>query len=125
MPLSEDEQRILHEIERQFYEHDPEFARGVSSTTLYSHASRNLKWAFLGFIAGLILMLASFATNLLLGFAGFVMMLGCAVVFERNLRKRGTAGWKSVTASMPEGGLKGYAESLRKRLRRPFKKDDG
>ena len=27
MPLSDDEQRILHEIEKEFYDSDPEFAR--------------------------------------------------------------------------------------------------
>ena len=38
MPLSEDEQRILHQIEQQFYESDPAFAQQVSQTTLYRHA---------------------------------------------------------------------------------------
>ena len=37
MPLSEDEQRILQEIERNFYDSDPAFAREVSTTTLYRH----------------------------------------------------------------------------------------
>ena len=32
MPLSEDEQRILHQIEQQFYESDPDFAYNVSQT---------------------------------------------------------------------------------------------
>ena len=41
VPLSEDEQRILHEIERRFYESDPAFASQVSQTTLYRHAGRN------------------------------------------------------------------------------------
>ena len=31
MPLSEDEQRILDEIERSFYKHDPAFARNVKA----------------------------------------------------------------------------------------------
>ena len=51
MPLSEDEQRILQEIEQQFYEHDPALAGEIGSTTLYKHAGRNLKWAALGFFA--------------------------------------------------------------------------
>ncbi|HAF67718.1 MAG TPA: DUF3040 domain-containing protein, partial [Acidimicrobiaceae bacterium] len=34
MPLSDDEQRILHEIEKEFYDSDPEFAREVGETTL-------------------------------------------------------------------------------------------
>ena len=124
MPLSEDEQRILSEIERQFYEQDPAFARGVSTTTLYSHAGRNLKWATLGFVAGLVLMLASFAANLLLGFAGFVVMLVCAVVFERNLRKMGKAGWHSMRGSVRAGGLRKSVGDVRRRLRSRFKKGE-
>ena len=61
MPLSEDEQRILQEIEQQLYASDPELAREVSSTTVYRHAGRNLKWAALGFAAGVVLMVASLA----------------------------------------------------------------
>ena len=123
MPLSEDEQRILHEIERQFYEHDPEFARGVASTTVYRHAGRNLKWAALGFVAGLLFMLLSFTTSLLLGCLGFAVMLGCAIVFERNLRKMGKAGWNSMTRTVSGGNVKGYLGDAGKRLRDRFKRE--
>ena len=34
---------------------DPELAREVSSTTVYRHAGRNLKWAALGFAGGVVL----------------------------------------------------------------------
>jgi hypothetical protein len=124
VPLSEDEQRILHEIERQFYEHDPDFARGVSSTTLYTHAGRNLKWATLGFVAGLVLMLASFTTSLWLGFAGFLAMLACAIVFERNLRKMGRAGWNSMTQTLRGGNFKGSLGDASKRMRDRFKRGE-
>ena len=43
MPLSEDEQRILSEIEDHLYESDPSLAREVAQTTIYTHAFRNLK----------------------------------------------------------------------------------
>ena len=43
MPLSEDEQRILHEIERRFYEHDPEYAKSIESTTLVPVARPQLQ----------------------------------------------------------------------------------
>ena len=124
MPLSEDEQRILQEIEQQFYEHDPALAREVGSTTLYRHAGRNLKWAAMGFIAGFAVLIAFFATNLVLGFVGFLVMLGCAFLFERNLRKLGRAGWQQMTASMRGGNLREYFGDAGTRLRRRFKKED-
>src|SRR5687767_16014515 len=59
MPLSEDEQRILQEIEAQFYANDPQLAQQVSETTLYRHASRNIKWSALGFVVGFVVLLTS------------------------------------------------------------------
>ncbi len=124
MPLSEDEQRILHEIEQQLYESDQQFADKVRSTTLYRHAGRNLKWSALGFLAGLALLVAAFARSLLLGFAGFLVMLACAFVFERNLRKMGRAGWQQVTGNMKAGHVKDYFGDAGKRVRKRFKRDE-
>lgn len=124
MPLSEDEQRILQEIEQQFYEHDPHLAREVGSTTLYKHAGRNLKWAALGFVAGFVLLIATFATSLLVGFCGFLIMLLCAFVFERNLRKLGRAGWQQMTETMRAGNLREYFGDAGNRLRRRFKREE-
>lgn len=124
MPLSEDEQKMLEEIERRFYEFDPELAKAVGSTTLYRHAGRNLKWATVGFVAGLVLLVASFASNLLLGFCGFLVMLACAFWFERNLRLMGKAGWQSVTESMRTGGLRDYFGDTGRKMRERFKREE-
>jgi hypothetical protein len=91
VPLSEDEQRILQEIEQQFYEHDPAFAHNVGSTTLYRHAGRNLKWAALGFLGGFVVLIASFASSWMLGIVGFLAMFGCATS-ERWARRAGSSG---------------------------------
>jgi len=122
VPLSEDEQRILHEIERSFYEHDPEFARGVSETSLYRHAGRNCKWSALGFAAGLVLLVASFASNRIVGFVGFLLMLGSTLVFERNLRKMGRAGWQDVARTVRERGFPDVLGDTRRKLRERFKR---
>ena len=52
MPLSEEEQRILQEIEANLTATDPGLVQQVSETTLYRHAARAIKWAVLGFVAG-------------------------------------------------------------------------
>ncbi len=123
MPLSEDEQRILHEIERSFYEHDPAFAREVSEKPLYRHAGRNCKWAAFGFLCGLVLLLASFASHPIVGFVGFLLMLGSALVFERNLRKMGRAGWQDVTRSVRDKSFPDVLQDARKRFRDHFKRE--
>ena len=124
VPLSEDEQRILHEIERRFYESDPDFANQVSQTTLYRHAGRNCKWAAVGFLGGLVLLLWGFAQTLWLGAAGFAVMLFCALVIDRNLRKMGRAGWQQMTESIRARNMGDLFGDTRKRLRERFKRDE-
>jgi hypothetical protein len=96
VPLSEDEQRILNEIEQKLKESDPHLAREVSSYTVYRHALRNIKWALVGFVAGLVVMIVTLSTSFLLAFVGFLLMLGSALMFERNARRLGRAGLNSL-----------------------------
>ncbi|MDQ1437599.1 MAG: hypothetical protein QOK43_1228 [Acidimicrobiaceae bacterium] len=124
MPLSEDEQRILHEIERSFYENDPAFARGVKdSPTVYRHAGRNMKWAGLGLVVGLIVVVV-FLSSLLLALAGFAIMLVSALAFERNLRRMGRAGLQQLSESVRSRGFPDVFGDTRKRLRERFKRTD-
>lgn len=122
MPLSEEEQRVLREIERSFYENDPEFARQVSSKTLYRHAGRNLRWAALGFVAGLVVLVASFASYLILGIVGFLGMLFSALIFERNLRAMGKAGLQSISDNVRSRGGMGGLDDAKRRFRQRFQR---
>ena len=124
MPLSEDEQRILQEIEAQFYATDPQLAQQVSETTLYRHAARSIRWAVFGFVAGFVVLVASFASSLVLGFAGFLAMLACAFIVERNVRKLGRAGLESLTSQMKGTRLKGVLGDAGENVRRRFKRGD-
>lgn len=124
MPLSEDEQRILHEIERSFYENDPEFARGVSTATLTRNAGRNTKWSIVGFVAGLLLLLSAFASVFWLGALGFLVMLGSAFVFVSNVRRLSQGGLASVTRSVRSRGLGSIFNDPKGRLRERFRRDD-
>lgn len=106
MPLSEDEQRILSEIESHLYESDPRLAREVAETTVYRHALRNIKWASLGFVAGVALMVLLLSTSYLLSFGGFLLMLVSLLFLEHNARKLGKAGLDQMTQTMRGGGLR-------------------
>jgi hypothetical protein len=114
MPLSEDEQRILAEIEAHLYESDPGLAQQVAETTVYRHAARMIKWGVLGFVGGLVVLVLSFASSLVLGFAGFLLMLGSAFLIERNVRRVGKAGLDSLTASMRMSGFKDALDRRRR-----------
>jgi ABC-type multidrug transport system fused ATPase/permease subunit len=122
MPLSPEEQRILREIEANLTATDPALVQQVSETTLYRHAARSIKWALVGFVGGLALMLVTFWRMLPLGVAGFLTMLVSLLVIERNVRKLGRAGLEQVTRSLPGGSFRqfcgGMAERWRPRWRR-------
>lgn len=122
MPLSEDEQRILQEIERNFYDSDPAFAREVSSATLTRNAARNLRWSVVGFVGGLVLLILLFTESVLFGFLGFAVMVGSAFAFYVNFSKLGRANISSVAAKT--GTISEMFGQRSQKLRERFKKDE-
>jgi hypothetical protein len=106
MPLSEDEQRILKEIEDNLTASDPQLVAQVQETTLYRHASRNVLWASLGLVAGLVIIVFTFTRFLWVAILGFLVMVACALVIERNLRKMGKAGLRSISKKTPRPPLR-------------------
>jgi hypothetical protein len=125
VPLSEDEERILQEIAQRFYEDDPTFAREVSETTLYRHTVRRMKWSIVGLIVGAAFLVAALSTSYLLSFAGFLVMLACALVFERNLRKLGRAGLDQLSRTVRANGLRDALGGAGRRVRERFRRTDG
>ena len=124
MPLSEDEQRILKEIEANLSVTDPKLVQQVSDTTLYRHAARMIRWAVVGFIAGLAVLVTTFTSVLALGVVGFLIMLFCLLVIERNVRKMGRAGLESLTGSLRSGALKGIFGDAGQRWCERWRRDD-
>ena len=124
VPLSEDEQRILHEIEQRLTEDDPRLVREVGSTTVYTHALRNLKIAAVVFVLGVIAMIWLLATHFALSFAGFLVMLASALVFERNARRLGKAGVQQITQNFRGGSVREYFGSNAQRMRDRMRRED-
>ena len=92
MPLNEDEQRILEEIERQFYEEDPELARSVADASWRSTFRPRRRLAVAGFAVGLVVMLVSFTANVWIAALGFLIMLGSAGWLATSLRHSSDGG---------------------------------
>lgn len=111
MPLSEDEQRILAEIERSLHESDPRLAKEVGETTVYRHALGSLRWSVLGLLLGVAVMVGTLQIHFMLAFGGFLMMLVSALGLERNLRLMGRAGFNQMSnafrAANPNLGRQG------------------
>ncbi len=124
MPLSEDEQRILSEIEQRLYESDPRLAREVRSTTVYTPAFRGLRWAASGFVVGVVFMIATLSVSFVLAFLGFLVMLVSALAFERSLRRLGRVGIQQITQRRSGNGVRAYFGQTGQRMRDRFRGDE-
>lgn len=83
VPLSEDEQRILRQIEHEL-EQDPTFAeRG------YRVSRRRSLLLVAGLLLGLAITIGGLAVNFLVAFAGFILVLVMAIMLESELRLLG------------------------------------
>ena len=108
MPLSEDEKRILTEIEQQLYASDPQLARQVSTTTVYSAPLRRTRLAVVGVVVGLVLTVVLLQVHFLLAFVvGFGLMMVSAVQLEGALRHLGRVGVQQVADSLRHSGIRG------------------
>lgn len=105
MALSDDEQRILREIEDQL-KSDEKFASAVSSSGLYRHSARKVWWLMVGMVVSLFAVVVALQIHYLLAFAAFVVMLGCALMIERQLRLIGRAGVQDLAQKMPRQRVK-------------------
>ncbi len=117
MPLSEDEERILSQMEERLSETDPGLVREVSETTLYTQPLRSMKWAVWGFVAGLALMVTTLSMSYLLAFVGFLVMLISALRLERNAREVGRTGLRQVAGSGRTSSLRDVVGGTRARTR--------
>ena len=112
MPLSEHEQRILHELEQSLYQEDPGFAERVRSETVYRHAGRYCIWSALVFVAALVFMFLTFSRSVVLGFVGVVIMFLSGVVFANNARRMGKAGIDDISRSLHSRNISNTVHDL-------------
>ena len=124
MPLSEDEQRILSQIEQQLYATDPTLARGIADTTVYSDAYRHLKRGILAFVLGMVVMIGTLHLGAKFAAIGVVIMFISALSIVANGRRMGKAGIDQLAESMRAAGLRDYFGNRTTRMRDRFRKDD-
>ncbi len=92
MPLSEEELRLLEQMERALVEEDPKFASTLRGTSLRHRARRRAVVAGLAFAIGIAVLMAGAVSQLwYVGIVGFVLMLVSATVALGALRGRQAA----------------------------------
>lgn len=97
MPLSEEELRMLEQMERALVEEDPKLASTMRGTAHRRAARRRAVLAGVVFVLGIALLMAgAVSSTTILGVAGFVVMLLSATV--------GLTALRGTTAATPAAG---------------------
>ena len=110
MPLSENEQRLLEQMERALYAEDPKFATALRGSDPRRRTRKRVAIASVVFGLGVVLLMTGLVTNLLpVSILGFVAMLVSAIFAISSYRQVGSADLKVV----------GGNASPRTRRRRP------
>ncbi|HSX67579.1 DUF3040 domain-containing protein [Nocardioides sp.] len=89
MPLSEEELRLLEQMERALSEEDPKFASTLRGSTLRRAARQRAILAGLVFFGGIALLMTGAVTEMIpVAVCGFVVMLASATYALSALRSR-------------------------------------
>jgi hypothetical protein len=87
VPLSEEELRLLEQMERALVEEDPKLASTLRGTSLRRSARRRAILAGFVFVVGIaVLMTGAITQRWYVGLAGFVIMLASATVALGSIR---------------------------------------
>lgn len=120
VPLSEREKRILEDIEKQLYQEDPAFARGVRKSAPRMDEIRRTKWGIVTFLVGFACLIAFFVTGwVIAGVAAFASMVAGIVLVAGALREI-AAGRRSTDPGRREAVAQWLAE-WEKRVRQRYK----
>lgn len=109
MPLSENEQRLLEQMERALSAEDPKFASAMRGSARAIGARRRLLLGGLGVVAGLVVLLVGVTrggtAGVVSGVVGFVLMLAGTAYAASSQRRTGPTGViaKDGTVSRPSG----------------------
>lgn len=88
MPLSDEEARLLHQLEQSLAAEDPDFASTLRGSKFLAHNRRFAILAVLGFLGGIALLFGGAVSAMTwLGVLGFVVMLGSAYIFVTAWRR--------------------------------------
>ena len=113
MPLSEQEQRLLDEMERNLYQNDADFAARVSGRGRPSYTSIVL--GVLVGLAGVILLLVGVSTQLIfVGIIGFIVMFAGVLLAISGPRHARAA----ATPSAPEARKVSFMDRMNERWER-------
>ncbi|MFZ1410806.1 MAG: DUF3040 domain-containing protein [Micropruina sp.] len=126
MALSEDEQRLLDQMEAALAAEDPKFANTLRGTTSRRFHRRRAAVAGVGFLVGIGCLIGGMQVHPALSVVGFLLMLAATVIAITSWRH---VGGDDVTLNAPArpssggGNEKAFMDKMEERWRR--RQDEG
>lgn len=125
MPLSEEEARLLHQLEQSLAAEDPDFASTLRGSKFLAHNRRVAIVAVLGFFGGVALLFGGAVSAMTwLGVLGFVVMLGSAYVFVTAWRRGIGQAEEDNDEAAPQKPSGSFVDRLEERWQRRQDGDD-
>jgi hypothetical protein len=123
VPLSDEEARLLHQLEQSLAAEDPDFASTLRGSKLLAKSKRLAVLSGLGFLVGLGVMFTGVVLPLTwLGVVGFVVMIAAAYLFVVVSRRRlASPGLRTASASRSNAS---FVDRMEERWQRRQDGDD-
>ncbi|MEZ5086152.1 MAG: DUF3040 domain-containing protein [Tessaracoccus sp.] len=125
MALSEQERKLLEQLEASLMADDPKLAETLRGTGQVRIHRKRATLAGLGFVAGLLVLIVGVQIHPAVSIAGFVIMLASAIVGINSWQRIG--GEDTPAKKMPSGGPRPgnqeFMDKLEERWRRNQKGD--
>lgn len=122
MALSEQERKLLEQLEASLMAEDPKFAQTLSGAGGIRIHRRRATLAGLGFVAGLLLLVVGVQIHPAISIAGFVLMLASAIIGVSSWQRVAGEGEPRVTTTGPDNSpapnSQDFMEKLEERWRR-------
>lgn len=103
MPLSEEEQRILAQIEASLRASDPDLARHVGSGKVSRDTKRRLQLSLVAFVAALVASILLLSVNFVLAFVAFLAAFGSLVYVQADIRSLSRARISQARSDLRAG----------------------
>jgi uncharacterized membrane protein len=130
MPLSEHEQRLLDQIERELYAEDPKFASTVRGTRLRRPARRRRIQGLVLFVVGVALLVLGVVVPFrvaeipLVSVLGFLVMFFGVLLAVTSVRQQGEADGKDAESApagkKQESRRSSFSQRMEDRFRQRF-----
>lgn len=125
MPLSDEEARLLHQLEQSLAAEDPDFASTLRGSKLLAKSKRVATLSIIGFLAGLGLLFGGVVmARTWIGVLGFLVMLGAVYVFVTAGRSGfGTSAERAHPSAAPKPSGS-FVDRMEERWQRRQQGDD-